>query len=354
MVATSQLIQPTAVATMPAARRRRIARPRPQPQLVEDAVVLTEDEEREHEKVFITANSQPTTLEKLATENIIPVFCRDNEVLISHGAFINAVLDAAKDFYKGEEVASPLIRVSHLVKGRLPGAIFKDTSELLPTDITSYWERMAFCINIPTIREDVNGNTLNLSIVGVKSYAKENLSGRLTAQRFSIAVSFNNQACCNQCIFAGDGYKEDIRATQEREIYFATLSLLQAYDMAKNISLLRALGNQTLTEHQFCQILGRMRLYSSLPASKQREIPQMLISDTMVNNVVRQYHRDDNFKANTNGEISLWNFYNLLTGAAKTSYIDTFLSRQSNVTEIVQGIASALNGEDTGYKWFLE
>jgi len=315
--------------------------------------VLTAELEDKHERSFITANSQPITLESLGTDYITPVFARDNEVCISHNLFIGAVYDAVREFYHGETVDEPLIRVSHIIKGRIPEAIHKKASELLPSDITEYYERSAFCINVPTIVEDVCGNPLNLTIVGVKSYGRDNLGGRLTPQRFSVAVGFNCQCCCNLCIFEHNGYKEEIRAMHDREIYFATLSLLNMFDMAKQITLLRNLGNLVLDEKEFCQIIGRMRLYSYLPATMQRSIPQMLITDSQINNVAKQYFRDDNFKAEENGEISLWRFYNLITGATKNSYIDTFLSRSANATETVMGIASALREEDSGYKWFL-
>ena len=315
-------------------------------------VSLSSEEEEKHERSFITANSQPITLESLGSDYITPVFAKDNEVCISHNLFIGAVYDAVKEFYSGETVDEPLIRVSHIIKGRIPEAIHKKASDLLPSDITEYYERSAFCINVSSIEQDVNGNPLNLSVVGVKSYGRDNLGGRLTPQRFSVAVGFNNQVCCNQCIFT-DGYREDIRALRDREIYFATLSLLNMFDMAKQITLLRSLGDLMLDERQFCQIIGRMRLYSFLPPNMQRGIPQMLITDSQINNVAKQYFRDDNFKADVNGEISLWKFYNLITGATKSSYIDSFLQRSANSTETVMGIASALRDEDSGYKWFL-
>lgn len=321
--------------------------------LVADGIEYAEvlDEEK-YQKSFITANSQPITMERLASDCIIPVFAKDNEVCISHQSFISAVYDAVREFYSGETVDEPLIRVSHIIRGRIPEAIHKKTSELLPTDKTMYFERMAFCINIPSISQDVNGNTLNLSVVGVKSYGKDNLNGKLTSQRFSLAVSFNNQVCCNQCIFT-DGYRDDIRAKREREIYYSTLSLLNMYDKAKQLYLLRDLGELSINEQQFALLLGRMRLYSYLPPAMQRGIPQLLITDSMVNNVAKQYYRDENFRAENNGEISLWKFYNLITGATKSSYIDSFLSRSANATETVLGIASALRHEESGYDWFL-
>ena len=343
MSATAALV---ATPNVPVVQGRRTANTRPQLQ------VLTSEEEEKHERSFITANSQPITLESLGSDYITPVFARDNEVCISHNLFIGAVFDAVREFYKGETVDEPLIRVSHIIKGRIPEAIHKKSNELLPSDITEYFERSAFCINVPTIVEDVCGNPLNLSVVGVKSYGRDNLGGRLSPQRFSVGVGFSNTVCCNLCIFT-DGYKEEIRATQDREIYFATLSLLNMFDMAKQITLLRNLSDLMLDERQFCQIIGRMRLYSYLPAIMLRSIPQMLITDSQINNVAKQYFRDDNFKAEENGIISLWKFYNLITGATKNSYIDTFLQRSASATETVMGIASALREEDSGYKWFL-
>ena len=50
----------------------------------------------------------------------------------------------------------------------------------------------------------------------------------------------------------------------------------------------------------------------------------------------------------------MWEFFNLLTGACKThSYIDSFLDRAVNATEIATGINAALHG-DTKYKWFID
>ena len=46
-------------------------------------------------------------------------------------------------------------------------------------------------------------------------------------------------------------------------------------------------------------------------------------------------------------------FYNLLTGANKSSYIDSFLDRSLNATEMALGINSALHGDEK-YKWFID
>ena len=301
---------------------------------------------------FIEANSIPITLESLMTDCVIPNFAKDNEAVISHSQFIGATYQAIRDYYRSEQIDEPQVRASHIIRGRTPEAINKKSSELLPHEMTQYYERMAFCINVPSIHKDVNGNRLNLSVVGVKSYGRDNLNGRLTAQKFSLAVGFQNTVCCNQCIWT-DGYRDEIRAISPSEIYQHSLHLLDTYDMAKHIYLLKSLGDLYLSETQFALILGKMRLYNYLPAKIQREIPQMLITDSMVNNVARQYYRDPNFSADDNGELSMWDFYNLLTGACKGSYIDTFLAREANALTTSLGIAQGLRNEDSGYSWFI-
>ena len=76
------------------------------------------------------------------------------------------------------------------------------------------------------------------------------------------------------------------------------------------------------------------------------------MTDSQVNQIARAYINDENFGAIEN-QISLWNFYNLLTGALKSSYIDGFLDRSVNATEIATGINASLHGEDR-YKWFID
>jgi hypothetical protein len=301
---------------------------------------------------FIEANSIPITLESLMTDCVIPNFAKDNEAVLSHSQFIGATYQAIRDYYRSEQIEEPQVRVSHIIRGRIPEAINKKSSELLPHEMTQYYERMAFCINVPSIHKDVNGNRLNLSVVGVKSYGRDNLNGRLTAQKFSLAVGFQNTVCCNQCIWT-DGYRDEIRAISLSEIYQHSLHLLDTYDMAKHIYLLKSLEDLYLSETQFALILGKMRLYNYLPAKIQREIPQMLMTDSMVNNVARQYYRDPNFSVDDNGELSMWDFYNLLTGACKGSYIDTFLAREANALTTSLGIAQGLRNEDSGYSWFI-
>lgn len=107
-----------------------------------------------------------------------------------------------------------------------------------------------------------------------------------------------------------------------------------------------------MSEHQFAQILGKMRLYQCLPNGYQKRLPRMLLTDTQINSVAKAYIHDDNF-GSFGSELNMWKFFNLLTGANKSSYIDSFLDRSLNATEMAVGINVALHGDER-YKWFID
>ena len=74
---------------------------------------------------FIGANTISVSLEHLKNECTIPVFSKDNEMTISHYSFINKMYEIANDYFGGLEVKQPDVRVSHIIKGRVPSAIGK-------------------------------------------------------------------------------------------------------------------------------------------------------------------------------------------------------------------------------------
>ena len=320
-------------------------------EFAEEAVVVEEVTRTPKTLHFIEANTLEVDLNHLANDCITPVFAKDNELTINHAQFIETIQEAVQDFFKGETVDNADVRVSHIIKGRTPDALHKKANELLETDKTIYYERCAFSIDVPTIYQDVNGNRLNLSIVGVRAYNQMNLYSKKVPELFRLAIGFKNQVCCNMCIFS-DGYKDDLRVSSTTDLYRAALELFNNYNIAKQIHLMQQLGNTSMTEHQFCQILGKMRLYQCLPTGVQKHLPRMLLTDTQINSVAKAYINDSNFGGES-GELNMWNFYNLLTGANKSSYIDSFLDRSMNASEIAMGINAALHGDET-YKWFID
>ncbi len=321
-------------------------------QFAEDATIISE-ETTKVKKVnhFIEANTMEIDLQHLQSDCIVPVFSKDNELTISHNAFIETVWEAANTFFTGETIDKPDIRVSHIVKGRIPEAIHKPANQLLESDKTQYFERMMFCFEVPTIYETVEGNKLTLSIGGVRAYNQMNLYSKKTVERFKVFVGFKNMVCCNLCVYT-DGYLGNLEVSSTNDLFRSVLEMFNHYNPAKHIHLMQTLGNSYLTEHQFAQILGKMRLYQCLPQGYQKSIPRLLITDTQINSVAKAYIQDENFSG-FGGDLSMWRFYNLLTGANKSSYIDSFLDRSLNATEVAQGINMALHGDER-YSWFID
>ncbi len=321
-------------------------------QFAEDATIISEETTRV-KKVnhFIEANTMEIDLQHLQSDCIVPVFSKDNELTISHNAFIETVWEAANTFFTGETIDKPDIRVSHIVKGRIPEAVHKPASQLLESDKTQYFERMMFCFEVPTIYETVEGNRLILSIGGVRAYNQMNLYSKKTVERFKVFVGFKNMVCCNLCVYT-DGYLGNLEVSNTGDLFRSVLEMFNRYDPAKHIHLMQTLGKSYLTEHQFAQILGKMRLYQCLPQGYQKSVPRLLITDTQINSVAKAYIQDENF-GGFGGNLSMWKFYNLLTGANKSSYIDSFLDRSLNATEVAQGINMALHGDER-YSWFID
>ena len=126
-------------------------------------------------KPFIEANTIDMSLNEIRNKHIIPVFVKDNETLISHSEFIDSASTITADIFHGERILKPSIRVSHPIKGRIPEAKDKPANQLSEWEKTLYYERMMFVIEVPSIQTEIGGNTLSLTIGGVKAFNQDNL-----------------------------------------------------------------------------------------------------------------------------------------------------------------------------------
>lgn len=77
--------------------------------------------------------------------------------------------------FERETISDPVVHVSHPVKGRIPSAMGKPAKLLTEDEKTLYYERMAFLIEVPSIKDSAGGNDLSLTIGGVRSYSETNL-----------------------------------------------------------------------------------------------------------------------------------------------------------------------------------
>ena len=315
--------------------------------IVEDAVLL-EDEISSDQ--FINANTIPVLSADLRTGCIIPVFSKDNESTISHSEFIETTYRVIEQFFANERILQPAVRVSHPIKGRIPEAMGKPAKELREYEKTLYYERMAFVIELPGITETVSGNSLSLTIGGVRAYNHENLYNRKSEEKFKVFVGFKNRVCTNLCIFTDGAYRE-IKARTVNELSFEIFNMLNEFEPGRQINFLKSLGNYELTESQFAHLLGKARMYQHLPFEYKIELHPFPLSDTQVGTVAREYYQDEAFCRNDNGNLDLWKMYNLFTGANKSSYIDTFLSRGANCFSFTRFLTEQLN--EGSRSWYL-
>lgn len=140
------------------------------------------------------------------------------------------------------------------------------------------------------------------------------------------------------------------------DIFQKALELFGRFNKVKESTLynLEALNNTWLTQEQFCKIIGRLRLYQALPGTQQKQLPQILLGDSVVNAATKQYITNKDFgMGQGDGSISCWQLMNLLNEAAKNSYSDLWIDRNLNCTTFASGISNALNGTDTSYAWIL-
>ena len=299
---------------------------------------------------FLDANTNHITMDELKTQCVVPTWA-NQELTISHQDFIESVWDAAQSFYQGEQLTKPTIRASHIVRGRTPDALGKKASELLECEKTQFYQRLAFAFTIPTIYETIEGQRLELCVGGVRNYNDLNLyRSSKGVEKFSVFVGWRVRICSNQ-ILTGQGVKLSLEVMDLKQLYQQVMELFNGFNPAKDIHLMQTLSNTYLTETQFAQVIGRMRLYQALPQGLSRSIPRLLITDSQINNVCRGYYQNEDF-GGQGGSLSMWNFHNLLTEANKSSYIDSYLSRAVNATDVAVGLNNALHGDST-YQWFL-
>ena len=300
---------------------------------------------------FIESNTQEITLGEIADKCIVPTFS-DNTLTISHQDFCMAVYNAAEEVFG--KLTPIECRVSHQINGRIPTALYKKTNELADNEKTIYYQRLAWIAKVGNLVRNIDGQEIHLTIGGVRAYSDDKLYNRPSALKFKIFVGWQARVCSN-LMLQTNGYSGTIECMTQADIRQKALELFSSFDPEKdnNLNALAELQDTRMTEEQFCHIIGRMRLLQALPVAQQKAIPQFILGDQAINEAVRQYVTNPNFGRKNGDDISTWDFMQLLTEAAKGSYIDRWLDRNANSIEFSQGIRKALRFEKTEYDWFL-
>lgn len=312
-------------------------------QIIDDAEIV-----QSTRKNFIYANTTEVSLSHLKNECTIPVFAKDNECTISHYEFIESTKEVVEDILDYKGILKPDIRVSHVIKGRIPTAIGKPAKELLEHEKTTYYERLAFAIEIPEISAIINGNKLNLTIGGVRSYNQENLFSKKSMEKFKVFIGFQNTVCTNLCI-STDGLKEDLRVSSIGELKAKIYELINSYNKKVHLENMQRMFRYSLTEIQFAHLIGKMKLYTYLSKEDKQKLFPLAINDTQLNIVVRDYHTDAYFSKSGDNTINFWNVYNLLTEANKSTYIDSNLERNVNAYGFIQDLLNSIENQSPNY-----
>ena len=321
-------------------------------EIIEAEVIEDDEDWGDDHPNFIESNTQAITLEELATKNVIPTFS-DNSLTISHQNFIGAVSKIAEQVFG--ELTPVEIRVSHPIIGRVPSAQHKKASELTDEEKTVFYQRMAWVCHVKNLTREINGQIVHLCIGGVRAYNEDKLYNRQSAMKFKIFAGWKIRVCSNLCLTC-DGNSGTIECLTEADIMQKSLELFTAFNPHKEdtLRLLENLSSTAISEEQFCQIIGRMRLYQFLPLTEQKQLPPLTIGDQAVNAMVKNYISNPNFGKKEGEDFTAWNLMQLANEAVKQSYIDKWLDRNQNCTDFAIGIQKALKGEDTeGYSWFL-
>ncbi|KOY51689.1 DUF3871 family protein [Polaribacter dokdonensis] len=310
---------------------------------------ISEDEIVSNKSNFIEANTKCVTLNHIKKECIVPVYS-DNNLSISHANFIEATKDVVNSVFSNEQISAPNIRVSHQIKGRVPSAINKTLKELLPHEKTIYYQRCAFIIEIPSLRENVNKNQLSLTIGGVRALNQENLYSKRTLEKFKVFIGYKNKVCTNLCV-STDGLLIDVRVGSIQELKQKIYELIKSFNKDKFLGELERISKFQLEENQFSHLIGKMKMYQFLNKEDKVDKLTLLMNDNQISTTVKNYYNDPNFRRDPNGAINLWQLYNLFTEANKSSYIDSNLERNVNTFEFVTGLANSL--QNNTYNWFL-
>ena len=314
---------------------------------------ISYNEAEETRTPFIIGNTQPIEMDALS-DMLTPVFSRDNVETISHVEGISTITDAISTYFDGQQINAPIVRVSHEMKLRNRFGAGKMVQNLRPEETDSYFQRMMAMIEIPSVSADINGSPCHLQVCLVHNYADINLLGNSSQyQSWKLCIGFLNTLCTNGLIRSSDGCNLSIKVTNTADLYKNAWTLFQNYEYKQHLDEMKLLNDTVIDVSTLAQFLGRARMAAALPTKMKKELnlPEFILPEAQLNQMIRDYYTDDNF-GGYGHEITAWQFYMLLTNY-KNNYIDVSLERSANAYTISKGIAAAVNKESPEWNWFI-
>lgn len=314
---------------------------------------ISYNEAEETRTPFIIGNTQPIEMDALS-DMLTPVFSRDNVETISHVEGISTITDTISTYFDGQQINAPVVRVSHEMKLRNRFGAGKMVQNLRPEETDSYFQRMMAMIEIPSVSADINGSPCHLQVCLVHNYADINLLGNSSQyQSWKLCIGFLNTLCTNGLIRSSDGCNLSIKVTNTADLYKNAWTLFQNYEYKQHFDEMKHLNDTVIDVSTLAQFLGRARMAAALPTKMKKDLnlPEFILPEAQLNQMIRDYYTDDNF-GGYGHEITAWQFYMLLTNY-KNNYIDVSLERSANAYTISKGIAAAVNKESPEWNWFI-
>lgn len=314
---------------------------------------ISYNEAEETRTPFIIGNTQPIEMDALS-DMLTPVFSRDNVETISHVEGISTITDAISTYFDGQQINAPVVRVSHEMKLRNRFGAGKMVQNLRPEETDSYFQRMMAMIEIPSVSANINGSPCHLQVCLVHNYADINLLGNSSQyQSWKLCIGFLNTLCTNGLIRSSDGCNLSIKVTNTADLYKNAWTLFQNYEYKQHFDEMKHLNDTVIDVSTLAQFLGRARMAAALPTKMKKDLnlPEFILPEAQLNQMIRDYYTDDNF-GGYGHEITAWQFYMLLTNY-KNNYIDVSLERSANAYTISKGIAAAVNKESPEWNWFI-
>lgn len=325
----------------------------------EEATVIASNNEINYNEAeetrtpFIIGNTQPIEMDALS-DMLTPVFSRDNVETISHIEGISTITDAISTYFDGQQINAPIVRVSHEMKLRNRFGAGKMVQNLRPEETDSYFQRMMAMIEISSVSADINESPCHLQVCLVHNYADINLLGNSSQyQSWKLCIGFLNTLCTNGLIRSSDGCNLSIKVTNTADLYKNAWTLFQNYEYKQHLDEMKHLNDTVIDVSTLAQFLGRARMAAALPTKMKKDLnlPEFILPEAQLNQMIRDYYTDDNF-GGYGHEITAWQFYMLLTNY-KNNYIDVSLERSANAYTISKGIAAAINKESPEWNWFI-
>lgn len=275
---------------------------------------ISYNEAEETRTPFIIGNTQPIEMDALS-DMLTPVFSRDNVETISHVEGISTITDAISTYFDGQQINAPVVRVSHEMKLRNRFGAGKMVQNLRPEETDSYFQRMMAMIEIPSVSADINGSPCHLQVCLVHNYADINLLGNSSQyQSWKLCIGFLNTLCTNGLIRSSDGCNLSIKVTNTADLYKNAWTLFQNYEYKQHFDEMKHLNDTVIDVSTLAQFLGRARMAAALPTKMKKDLnlPEFILPEAQLNQMIRDYYTDDNF-GGYGHEITAWQFYMLLT-----------------------------------------